>query len=199
MVKDLFEIVINQFDNIAKKINLDPSIHAVIRECERELTVYIPIIMDNGKIEVFKGYRVQHSSVRGPCKGGIRFHPKVSLEETKAITVLMTLKCAVANVPFGGAKGGINCDPSKMSNHEVQRLTRRYTSMILPIIGPRRDIPAPDVNTNEDTMGWIMDAVSVFEGRTVLDVVTGKPVELGGSLGRRDATGRGVMLNTMEI
>lgn len=199
MKRSLFEIVLKQLDNVAEKIKIDPGVHAVLRQPERELTVSIPIVVDNGQIEVFTGYRVQHSSARGPCKGGIRYHPDVTLDGIKALAVLMTLKCAVANVPYGGAKGGIKCDPSVMSKREIQRLTKRYASMILPIIGPRTDIPAPDINTNAETMGWIMDAVSMFEGRTVLDIVTGKPVELGGSLGRREATGRGVMLVTLEI
>ncbi|HDM67234.1 MAG TPA: Glu/Leu/Phe/Val dehydrogenase, partial [Thermoplasmatales archaeon] len=171
----------------------------MIRHPERELIVSIPIVRDNGEIEVFTGYRVQHSSARGPCKGGIRYHPETNLDEIRALATLMSFKCAVANVPFGGAKGGIACDPSKLSKKELQRLTKRYAAMILPIIGSRADIPAPDVNTNEETMGWIMDAVSMYEGRTVLDIVTGKPLDLGGSLGRREATGRGVMLITLEI
>ncbi|MCD6236467.1 MAG: Glu/Leu/Phe/Val dehydrogenase [Thermoplasmata archaeon] len=171
----------------------------MLKHPERELTVAIPVVMDDGSLEVFTGYRVQHSSAIGPCKGGIRYHPNVDLDEVRALATLMTFKCAVANVPYGGAKGGVRCDPSKLSKMELQRLTKRYTAMILPIVGPRHDIPAPDVNTNAETMGWIMDAVSMYEGQTVLDIVTGKPIELGGSLGRREATGRGVMLNTLEI
>ncbi|KAA0008755.1 MAG: Glu/Leu/Phe/Val dehydrogenase [Thermoplasmata archaeon] len=171
----------------------------MLKQPERELTVAIPVVMDDGSLEVFTGYRVQHSSAIGPCKGGIRYHPNVDLDEVKALATLMTFKCAVANVPYGGAKGGVRCNPSKLSKMELQRLTKRYTAMILPIVGPRHDIPAPDVNTNAETMGWIMDAVSMYEGQTVLDIVTGKPIELGGSLGRREATGRGVMLNTLEI
>ncbi|HDM25641.1 MAG TPA: Glu/Leu/Phe/Val dehydrogenase [Thermoplasmatales archaeon] len=171
----------------------------MLKHPERELTVAIPVVMDDGSLEVFTGYRVQHSSAIGPCKGGIRYHPNVDLDEVRALATLMTFKCAVANVPYGGAKGGVRCNPSKLSKMELQRLTKRYTAMILPIVGPRHDIPAPDVNTNAETMGWIMDAVSMYEGQTVLDIVTGKPIELGGSLGRREATGRGVMLNTLEI
>jgi len=199
MVQSFYESVLEQIDATAKRITLDSGIHKMIRQPERELTVGIPIENDRGEIEVFTGYRIQHSSARGPCKGGIRYHPDANLDEVKALATLMTLKCAVANVPYGGAKGGIRCDPSKLSKKELQRLTKRYAAMILPIIGPRADIPAPDVNTNEETMGWIMDAVSMHEGSTVLDIVTGKPLELGGSLGRKEATGRGVMLSTIEI
>jgi len=199
MVQSFYESVLEQIDATAKRITLDSGIHKMIRQPERELTVGIPIENDRGEIEVFTGYRIQHSSARGPCKGGIRYHPDTNLDEVKALATLMTLKCAVANVPYGGAKGGIRCDPSKLSKKELQRLTKRYASMILPIIGPRRDIPAPDVNTNAETMGWFMDAVSMHEGATVLDIVTGKPLELGGSLGRSEATGRGVMISTIEI
>jgi len=199
MTQSFYESVLQQIDATAEKIKLNPGVHKVLRQPERELTVAIPVVMDDDDIEVFTGYRVQHSSARGPCKGGIRYHPDTNLDEVKALATLMTLKCAVANVPYGGAKGGVRCDPSKLSKTELQRLTKRYTAMILPIIGPRHDIPAPDVNTNAETMGWIMDAVSMYEGQTVLDIVTGKPIDLGGSVGRREATGRGVMLNTMEI
>ena len=199
MVQSFYGSVLEEIDEIAKRINLDPGIHKMIRHPERELTVGIPIERDNGEIEVFTGYRVQHSSARGPCKGGIRYHPNTNLDEIRALATLMSFKCAVANVPYGGAKGGITCDPTMLSKKELQRLTKRYAAMILPIIGPRVDIPAPDVNTSEETMGWFMDAVSMYEGSTVLDIVTGKPLELGGSLGRREATGRGVMLTTMEI
>ncbi len=199
MVQSFYGSVLEEIDEIAKRINLDPGIHKMIRHPERELTVGIPIERDNGEIEVFTGYRVQHSTARGPCKGGIRYHPNTNLDEIRALATLMSFKCAVANVPYGGAKGGITCDPTMLSKKELQRLTKRYAAMILPIIGPRVDIPAPDVNTSEETMGWFMDAVSMYEGSTVLDIVTGKPLELGGSLGRREATGRGVMLTTMEI
>ena len=199
MVQPFYESVLEQIDATAKRIALDSGIHKMIRQPERELTVGIPIENETGEIEVFTGYRIQHSSARGPCKGGIRYHPDTNLDEVKALATLMTLKCAVANVPYGGAKGGIRCNPSKLSKKELQRLTKRYAAMILPIIGPRRDIPAPDVNTNAETMGWIMDAISMHEGATVLDIVTGKPLELGGSLGRSEATGRGVMISTIEI
>jgi len=198
-VQTFYESVLQQIDHIAGRIGLDAGITKMLKQPERELTVAIPVVMDDGSLEVFTGYRVQHSSAIGPCKGGIRYHPNVDLDEVRALATLMTFKCAVANVPYGGAKGGVRCDPSKLSKMELQRLTKRYTAMILPIVGPRHDIPAPDVNTNAETMGWIMDAVSMYEGQTVLDIVTGKPIELGGSLGRREATGRGVMLNTLEI
>jgi len=198
-VQTFYESVLQQIDHIAGRIGLDVGITKMLKHPERELTVAIPVVMDDGSLEVFTGYRVQHSSAIGPCKGGIRYHPNVDLDEVRALATLMTFKCAVANVPYGGAKGGVRCNPSKLSKMELQRLTKRYTAMILPIVGPRHDIPAPDVNTNAETMGWIMDAVSMYEGQTVLDIVTGKPIELGGSLGRREATGRGVMLNTLEI
>ena len=165
---------------------------------ERELKVSIPVEMDDGTIRVFDGYRVQHSSLRGPCKGGVRFHPDVDLDEVKALAAWMTIKCAVVNIPYGGAKGAVRVDPKELSKKELQRLTRRYTAMILPIIGPEKDIPAPDVNTNAETMGLIMDTYSMFQGYTVHGVVTGKPVDIGGSLGRHEATGRGVMLVTMK-
>lgn len=199
MVQEFYESVLEQIDKTAEWIKLDHGIHTIIRQPERELTVSVPIERDTGELEVFTGYRVQHSSARGPCKGGIRYHPSTTLDEVKALATLMSLKCAVANLPYGGAKGGITCDPQILSEKELMRLTKRYASMILPIIGPKRDIPAPDVNTNAETMGWIMDAVSMHEGQTVLDIVTGKPLELGGSVGRREATGRGVMLTTMEL
>ena len=165
---------------------------------ERELKVSIPVEMDDGTIRVFDGYRVQHSSLRGPCKGGVRFHPDVDEDEVKALAAWMTIKCAVVNIPYGGAKGAVRVDPKELSKKELQRLTRRYTAMILPIIGPEKDIPAPDVNTNAETMGLIMDTYSMFQGYTVHGVVTGKPVDIGGSLGRHEATGRGVMLVTMK-
>ena len=155
--------------------------------------------MDDGTIQVFEGYRVQHSTSLGPCKGGIRYHQDVNIDEVKALSAWMSLKCAVVNIPYGGAKGGIKVDPSKLSKNELKRLTRRYTAMILPLIGPERDIPAPDVGTNAEVMGWIMDTYSMFKGYTVPGVVTGKPIEMGGSLGRSEATGRGVMLIVREV
>jgi len=199
MIQSFYESVLEEIDATARRINLDSGIHKILKQPERELTVQIPIELDKGEIEVFTGYRVQHSSARGPCKGGVRYHPDTNLDEVKALATLMSFKCAVANVPYGGAKGGITCKPRELSRRELQSLTKRYASMILPIIGPRRDIPAPDVNTSADTMGWFMDAVSMNEGKTVLEIVTGKPIELGGSLGRHEATGRGVMLNTIEL
>ena len=199
MVQSFYESVLEQIDATAERISLDSGIHKLLRQPERELTVSIPIEKDSGEIEVYTGFRVQHNSARGPCKGGIRYHPATNLNEVRALATLMSLKCAVANVPYGGAKGGITCAPSKLSKKELQRLTKRYAAMILPIIGPRREIPAPDVNTNAETMGWFMDAVSMEQGKTVLDIVTGKPLELGGSLGRREATGRGVMITTIEL
>ena len=192
----------NMLDNLeeaAKLLGYDPGDYEVLKYPERELTVSIPVKMDDGRVKVFTGYRIQHSTSRGPCKGGIRFHPKVDTDEVKALAALMTWKCAVANIPYGGAKGGVQVDPSALSIDELNRLTRRYTAAILPILGPERDIPAPDVNTNATVMGWIMDTYSMFKGYAVPGVVTGKPIEIGGSLGRKDATGRGVTIVTDEI
>ncbi|HUT03402.1 MAG TPA: Glu/Leu/Phe/Val dehydrogenase [bacterium] len=199
MAKAFLEITLQHLDDAAKKVDLDPNCYVLMRQPERELTVAVPVRRDDGHVEVFTGYRVQHSSSRGPCKGGVRYHPDVTLDEVKALAMLMTWKCAVVNIPYGGSKGAVRCDPTKMSLRELVRLTRRYTVMIMPIIGRQKDIPAPDVGTSEDTMGWMMDTVSMFQGQTVLDMVTGKPVSLGGSLGRRDATGRGVMISTLEL
>ncbi len=199
MSKTFHEIVLEHLDEAAQKVDLDPDCYVRMKQPERELTVAVPVRMDDGRVRVFTGYRVQHSSSRGPCKGGIRYHPDVTLDEVRALAMLMTWKCALVNIPYGGAKGAVHCDPTKMSQEELVRLTRRYTVMIMPIIGRQKDIPAPDVGTNEDTMGWMMDTVSMFQGQTVLDMVTGKPVSLGGSLGRREATGRGVMICTLEI
>lgn len=194
-----YESVLEQIDVTVERMCIDPGIAAMIKQPERELTVQIPIVADDGEISVYTGYRVQHNSARGPCKGGVRYHPATDLDEVRALATLMSLKCAVANVPYGGAKGGIRCDPRELSPCEIQKITKRYATAIMPIIGPKKDIPAPDVNTSAETMGWFMDAVSMSEGSTMLDIVTGKPVELGGSLGRREATGRGVMLITLEI
>lgn len=182
----------------AGRLHYDRNEYITLEHTERELKVSIPVEMDDGSVEVFDGYRVQHSSLRGPCKGGIRFHPDVNIDEVKALAAWMTIKCAVVNIPYGGAKGAVKVDPKKLSKKELQRLTRRYTAMILPIIGPDKDIPAPDVNTNAETMGLIMDTYSMMVGHAVPDVVTGKPVEIGGSLGRKEATGRGVMLVTIK-
>ncbi len=181
-----------RFDLAAKKLNLDDGIWKVLRYPTREIIVHIPVQMDNGTIEVFTGYRVQHSMARGPAKGGIRYAPDVSLDEVRALASWMTWKCAVVNIPFGGAKGGVICDPKHMSQGELERMTRRYTAELIPFIGPEKDVPAPDMNTNEQTMAWIMDTYSMHMGQTVTAVVTGKPVNLGGSRGRREATGRGI-------
>jgi len=166
---------------------------------ERELKVSFPVKMDDGSVRIFEGFRVQHSSSRGPCKGGIRYHQDADIDEVKALAAWMTFKCAVVGLPFGGAKGAIKVDPAKLSRGELERLTRRYTAMILPIIGPEKDIPAPDVNTNADVMGWIMDSFSMLKGYAVPGVVTGKPLDIGGSLGRAEATGRGVTITTNEV
>ena len=197
--QDLWGTVLTQLNDVAQRLNLDPGIHAILRQPERELTVAVPVRMDDGQIKVFTGYRVQHSSARGPCKGGIRYHPEVNLNEVRALAALMSWKCAVVNIPYGGAKGGVHCEPARMSEDELCRMTRRFTAMIMPIIGAKRDIPAPDVNTNAQTMAWISDTVSMLERRTVIDIVTGKPIALGGSLGRTEATGRGVAIVTAEL
>jgi glutamate dehydrogenase (NAD(P)+) len=185
--------MMSRFDSAAKLLDLDPNIYRILRCPTREMTVYIPTLMDTGNYEVFVGYRVQHNFARGPAKGGIRYAPDVSLDEVRALAAWMTWKCAVVNIPYGGAKGGIICDPHKMSMTELERLTRRYTSEILDIIGPERDVPAPDMNTNEQVMAWVMDTYSMHARHTVNAVVTGKPVALGGSQGRREATGRGLL------
>ena len=194
-----FDNMLEVLDKAAAMLGLDEQDYITLKSPERELKVQVPVVMDDGKIKVFEGYRVQHSSSRGPCKGGIRYHQDVNIDEVKALAAWMSLKCAVVNIPYGGGKGGVKVDPSNLSKDELKRLTRRYTAMILPIIGPERDIPAPDVNTNAEVMGWIMDTYSMFKGYTVPGVVTGKPIELGGSLGRSEATGRGVMFMTKEI
>jgi glutamate dehydrogenase (NAD(P)+) len=181
-----------RFDFAARKLNLDEGIWKVLREPARELIVHIPVAMDDGRIELFTGYRVQHSIARGPAKGGIRYAPDVSLDEVRALASWMTWKCAVVNIPFGGAKGGIICDPKTMSQGELERMTRRYTAELMEFIGPEKDVPAPDVGTNEQTMAWIMDTYSMHMRQTVTSVVTGKPVNIGGSRGRREATGRGI-------
>ncbi len=187
-----------QLDVAFERLELPDGVRAIIRQPERELTVAVPIRRDDGTYAVYTGYRVQHSSARGPCKGGIRFHPDVDMDEVRALATLMTLKCAVANIPFGGAKGGVSVDPAQLSIGERERLTRRYASMILPLIGGKRDIPAPDVNTSEQTMAWLMDTISMLQGYMVTEVTTGKPVALGGSLGRAEATGRGAVIAMVE-
>ena len=187
-----WEAQATRFDDAARRLNLDAGIWKVLRYPSREIIVHIPVGMDDGSIEVFTGYRVQHSIARGPGKGGIRYAPDVSLDEVRALASWMTWKCAVVNIPFGGAKGGVICDPKKMSQGELERMTRRYTAALIEFIGPEKDVPAPDMNTNEQTMAWIMDTYSMHVGQTVTSVVTGKPVNMGGSRGRREATGRGV-------
>jgi glutamate dehydrogenase (NAD(P)+) len=183
-----------RFDFAAQKLNLDEGLWKVLRYPNRELIVHIPVSMDNGKLEVFTGFRVQHSIARGPAKGGVRYSPDVTLDEVRALASWMTWKCAVVNIPFGGAKGGIICDPHKMSQGELERMTRRYTAELVEFIGPEKDVPAPDVNTNEQIMAWMMDTYSMHMRQTVTSVVTGKPINIGGSRGRREATGRGIMI-----
>jgi glutamate dehydrogenase (NAD(P)+) len=185
-----------RFDEAARRLNLDAGIWKVLRYPSREIIVHIPVAMDDGSIEVFTGYRVQHSISRGPCKGGIRYGPDVSLDEVRALASWMTWKCAVVNIPFGGAKGGVICEPKNMSQGELERMTRRYTAALIEFIGPEKDVPAPDMGTNEQTMAWIMDTYSMHVGQTITSVVTGKPVSLGGSRGRREATGRGISVVT---
>ena len=187
-----------RIDNAAALLGLDDGICKVLKSATREITVHIPVQLDDGRLEVFTGYRVQHSMVRGPGKGGIRFAPDVSLDEVRALASWMTWKCAVVNIPFGGAKGGVICDPSMLSDGELERITRRYTAQIIDVIGPELDIPAPDVNTNARTMAWIMDTYSMHKRHATTAVVTGKPMELGGSRGRTEATGRGCMMVTLE-
>lgn len=193
-----YENYLHVLNEAAEKLGLQENEYITLAYPERELQVAVPVHMDDGSIKVFKGYRVQHSSGRGPSKGGIRFHPQVDLDEVKALAAWMTFKCAVADIPYGGAKGGIEVDPAALSKDELRRLTRRYTAAILPIIGPEKDIPAPDVNTNPEIMGWMMDTYSMFQGYTVPGIVTGKPIEIGGSLGRMEATGRGVSIVAVE-
>lgn len=190
--KNAHEAALENFDRAADALELDRDTRETIKFPERVLEVNLPVLMDDGHIHRFRGYRVQHSTARGPAKGGIRYHPNVTLDEVKALATWMTWKCAVVNIPFGGGKGGITCSPKEMSQAELERLTRRYAFSILPLIGPERDIPAPDVYTNAQVMAWIMDTYSMAKGYTVQGVVTGKPISLGGSLGRNEATGRGV-------
>jgi glutamate dehydrogenase (NAD(P)+) len=187
-----------QFDEAADRLNVPPGLREVIKRSRRATIVSLPVSMDDGTLRVFTGYRVQHSIVRGPAKGGIRYHPDVTLEEVEALAAWMTWKCAVVNIPFGGGKGGIICDPSKMSKAELERLTRRYAADLSDLFGPESDVPAPDVNTNEQIMAWILDTYSMHERRTEYAVVTGKPLEVGGSAGRREATGRGVLFCVRE-
>ena len=187
-----------QFEEAAARLKLDPAFLQIIKEPRRVTIVKLPVHMDDGSIRLFTGYRVQHSIIRGPAKGGIRYHPDVTLEEVMALAAWMTWKCAVVGIPFGGGKGGIICDPPNMSQKELERLTRRYTADLIDVLGPESDVPAPDVNTNEQTMAWIMDTYSMHARHTVTSVVTGKPLALGGSAGRREATGRGVLFCVRE-
>ncbi len=183
-----------RFDLAAQKLNLDEGLWKILRYPTREIIVHIPVSMDSGRIEVFTGFRVQHSIARGPAKGGVRYSPDVTLEEVRALAAWMTWKCAVVNIPFGGAKGGVICDPHKLSVGELERITRRYTAELIEFIGPEKDVPAPDMNTNEQIMAWMMDTYSMHMRQTVTAVVTGKPLNMGGSRGRREATGRGLMV-----
>lgn len=193
-----FEAVMSRFDRAAELLDLEPGIYKILRNPEKIITVSCPVTMDNGEVEVFTGYRVLYNTARGPAKGGIRFDLGVTVDEVKALAAWMAWKCAVVNVPFGGGKGGVVCDPSTMSVGELERLTRRYTTGIINVLGPDSDVPAPDINTNERVMAWVMDTYSMHVGHTTTAVVTGKPIEMGGSLGRREATGRGCMIASKE-
>ncbi|MBR9989964.1 MAG: Glu/Leu/Phe/Val dehydrogenase [Gemmatimonadetes bacterium] len=193
-----FEAMMQRFDHAAELLSLDEGIYRILRHPEKQIVTSIPVAMDNGEIEVFTGYRVLYNTSRGPAKGGIRFDMGVTLDEVTALAAWMTWKCAVVDIPFGGAKGGVICEPFRMSTAELERLTRRYTASILEVLGPESDVPAPDVNTNEQVMAWIMDTYSMHKRHTVTAVVTGKPVAMGGSLGRLEATGRGVKIVVKE-
>jgi glutamate dehydrogenase (NAD(P)+) len=194
----IFRAMLQEFDEAARLLHLDPGIWKILTHPKRQIIVSCPVLMDNGEIEVFTGYRVQYSITLGPAKGGIRYHPDVTLDEVTALAAWMTWKCAIAHIPFGGGKGGIVCDPTRMSRRELEALTRRYVAEIVDAIGPEKDVPAPDVNTNDQVMAWVMDTYSMHVGHTSTAVVTGKPLELGGSVGRREATGRGVMIVARE-
>jgi glutamate dehydrogenase (NAD(P)+) len=198
MAKGIFDAMLQEFSAAANLIGLDDGLWKVLTHPKRQIIVSCPVKMDSGKVEVFTGFRVQYNIALGPAKGGIRYHPDVNLDEVKALAAWMTWKCAVAGVPFGGGKGGVICDPTKMSQRELEHLTRRYVAEIVDAIGPEKDVPAPDVNTNEQVMAWVMDTYSMHVGVATTAVVTGKPVQMGGSLGRREATGRGVMITTRE-
>ena len=197
-VDNPFESMMETFDKAAEMLKLEKGVYEYLKRPVKQVIVSIPIQMDNGEIKVFEGYRVIHDNILGPSKGGIRYAPDVTIDEVKALAAWMTFKCAVANIPFGGAKGAVKCDPSKLSKIEIEKITRRYTANMLSVFGPDTDIPAPDMNTNEQIMAWIMDTYSMHAQKTVTDVVTGKPLIIGGSLGRFEATGRGVMITTME-
>ncbi|MBM3465690.1 MAG: Glu/Leu/Phe/Val dehydrogenase [Armatimonadetes bacterium] len=193
-----WETALAQLDAVAARMGLDPGIHQILSHCKRQLIVCFPVKMDDGQIKVFTGYRVQHNMARGPAKGGLRFHPDVNLDEVKALAFWMTMKCAVVGIPYGGAKGGVICNPKQLSRNELERLTRRFAFEISILIGPERDIPAPDVYTNPQVMGWIMDTYSMSKGYSVPGVVTGKPMSIGGSEGRSEATGRGCVFVIQE-
>ncbi len=199
MAYDPYQNVLQVLDTAGKMLGYAPSEYETLKHPERELKVSVPVEMDDGTVRVFEGYRVQHSTVRGPAKGGIRYHQNVDINEVKALAAWMTFKCAVVNIPYGGGKGGIIVNPSELSKGELCRMTRRFTTMISPIIGPDQDVPAPDVGTNGEVMGWIMDTYSLLKNHSVPGVVTGKPIGIGGSLGRLEATGRGIMLTTKHI
>ena len=199
MENPLLATALKQIEEAAGKLNLEPGYLELIKTPERELSVAIPVRMDDGSLKVFHGYRVQHSTARGPAKGGIRYHQDVCLDEVRGLATLMSLKCAVVGIPYGGGKGGVVVDPTKLSQGELERMTRRFTVGIMPIIGPKKDIPAPDVNTNAQIMCWMIDTLSMFKGETSLDIVTGKPVGLGGSLGRHDSTSRGLMFTVLAL
>jgi len=194
-----YEMMLQQLDMVREYTEIPDGIWKILRQPERALEVSIPVVRDDGEIEVFTGYRVQYSSARGPCKGGIRYHPGVTFDEVRALAGWMTWKCAVVNVPYGGGKGGVSVDPSRLTRGELERLTRRFTAMIYPLIGARKDIPAPDVNTNSDIMNWIVDTAGVLGGEATPGIVTGKAIEMGGAAGRREATGRGVMFSTLGV
>jgi glutamate dehydrogenase/leucine dehydrogenase len=196
--KNAYEVALENFDLAADALGLEDSVRAMIKYPERALVVSVPVRMDNGQIVRFEGFRVQHNTMRGPAKGGIRFHPNVTIDEVKALATWMTWKCAVVNIPYGGGKGGVTCNPKAMSQGEIERMSRRYATAILPLIGPEKDIPAPDVYTTPQIMAWIMDTYSMNKGYPVHGVVTGKPISIGGSLGRNEATGRGVYYTTLS-
>ncbi len=196
--ESLYGVAVQQLESAADKMNLDPGMLAILSKPNRSLTVNFPVIMDDGRVDVFTGYRVQHNTSRGPAKGGIRFHPLVNLDEVTALAMWMTWKGALTNIPYGGAKGGVTCDPKNLSIRELEKLTRRYASELSVLIGPSTDIPAPDVNTDGRIMAWMMDTISMNNGYPALGVVTGKPLSVGGTVGRVEATGRGVMVTTRE-
>jgi glutamate dehydrogenase/leucine dehydrogenase len=199
MSENPYQIALKQLEIAAEELNLEPWIHEILKHCMQISVVSIPIKMDDGTVQVFEGYRAQHNIALGPSKGGIRYSPEVTMDEMKALSMWMTWKCAVVGLPYGGAKGGIVCDPINLSKGELERLTRRYTYAIIRILGPHKDVPAPDVNTDKQVMAWIMDSYSMGVGETTLGVVTGKPISIGGSLGREEATGRGLSYVTREI